>query len=94
MYILRCLDGSVVSPFYDVLKGHTYQLVGQALTIGPAGATRKMCAAPQGIMEQEQAYLASLASVAGYRIQGAQLEWLDAEGAVVATFEAMQGTNE
>ena len=38
-------------------------------------------------MEQEQAYLASLASVAGYRVQGEQLELLDAEGATVATFE-------
>ena len=71
-----------------------YQLAGKALTFGPAAATRKMCGIPQGIMEQEQAYLASLVSVAGYRIQGTQLEWLDAEGAVVATFEAMEGTSD
>jgi heat shock protein HslJ len=64
----------------------SYLLDGQALSVGPAASTRKMCGAPQGIMEQEQAYLAILGSAAGYRTQGARLELLDAEGAPVATF--------
>ena len=71
-----------------------YERQGEALTLGPAVTTRKACAEPQGIMEQEQAYLAALGSVSGYRIQGEGLEWLDAAGAPVATFEAVQGASE
>jgi heat shock protein HslJ len=66
----------------------SYQGEGDALTVGPVATTRKVCAEPEGIMEQEQAYLAALGSVAGYRIQGGRLELLDAEGTPVATFVA------
>jgi heat shock protein HslJ len=66
----------------------SYDFEGETLTLGPAATTRKMCAEPEGIMEQERAYLAALASVAGYRVEGERLELLDAEGALVATFEA------
>lgn len=66
----------------------SYEGEGDALTFGPAATTRKMCAEPQGIMEQEQAYLAALESVAGYRIQGGRLELLDTKGTPVATFVA------
>ena len=41
-------------------------------------------------MAQEQAYLAALASVTGYRVQAGRLELLDAEGEAVATFDAVQ----
>jgi heat shock protein HslJ len=58
--------------------------------LGPAATTRKYCLAPEGIMEQEQAYLAHLASVAGYRIQDARLELLDAEGTPLATLSVAQ----
>jgi heat shock protein HslJ len=68
----------------------SYTLDGAELTVGPAGATRKMCGAPEGIMEQEQAYLSLLDAVAGYRALGSQLELLDAEGAVVATFSVQK----
>jgi len=70
----------------------SYELDGQALTIGPAGATRKMCGAPEGIMEQEQAYLSILESVTGYRSQGSQLELLGTEGAALATFVVQEPT--
>jgi len=90
------LDGTEITA--DFVKGEltgsagcnnyfaSYQLDGQALSVGPAGATRKMCGAPEGIMEQEQAYLSILESVTGYRTQGSQLELLGAEGATLATF--------
>jgi heat shock protein HslJ len=68
----------------------SYEQEGDALTVGPAATTRKMCAAPEGIMEQEQAYLAALASVAGYRIQDGRLELRDGDGTPVATFVAAE----
>ena len=38
----------------------TYTVDGDGITIGPAASTRMMCADPEGVMEQEMAYLASL----------------------------------
>jgi heat shock protein HslJ len=64
----------------------SYQTDQEALTFGPAATTRKACAAPEGVMEQESAYLAALASTATYRIEGDGLELLDAEGTRMATF--------
>jgi heat shock protein HslJ len=64
-----------------------YKLSGDKLTLGMAAATRKMCAAPDGVMEQEQAYLASLGSAVGFRIEDGRLDLLDAEGAPVAVYE-------
>ena len=64
----------------------SYALDGMELAVGPAGSTRKMCGAPKGIMEQEQAYLSLLDAVAGYQTGGSQLALLDVEGAVLATF--------
>jgi heat shock protein HslJ len=51
----------------------------------PAG-TRKACAEPEGVMEQEAAYLAALPSAARYRIDGGLLELLAADGTFVATY--------
>jgi heat shock protein HslJ len=70
----------------------SYEHEGGSLTFGPIATTRKMCAEPEGVMEQEQAYLAALESVARYRAQGERLGLLDAEGKRVATFEAMEET--
>jgi heat shock protein HslJ len=39
-----------------------------------------MCAEPEGIMEQEAAYLAALESAASYAVEGDQLELMDTEG--------------
>jgi heat shock protein HslJ len=64
-----------------------YKLSGDKLTLGMAAATRKMCAAPDGIMEQEQAYLTSLGAVDGFQIEDGRLELLDAAGAPVAVYE-------
>jgi heat shock protein HslJ len=57
------------------------------IAFGPAVVTRKMCGQPEGIMEQEQAFLAALGSAATYEIRGDRLEMLDAEGtrAVILT---------
>ena len=62
------------------------QVDGNSLSIGPLATTRMMCGEPQGVMEQETAYLEALSTVTGYRIQGSALQLLAADGAAVATY--------
>jgi heat shock protein HslJ len=55
------------------------------IAIGPLASTRKFCGAPAGVMEQESAYLAALASAATYSIQGTTLEFRTASGAIAVS---------
>jgi heat shock protein HslJ len=57
-----------------------------SITIGPAASTRKFCAEPEGIMEQEQEYLAALESAAVYRMDGDNLEFRTADDAMAVLF--------
>jgi heat shock protein HslJ len=65
-----------------------YEVDGNKITISPAATTRKMCAEPEGTMEQEAAYLAALGSAAAYEVVGDRLELVDSSGTRVATYEA------
>jgi len=65
-----------------------FKVDGETLTIGTAGTTRKMCAEPEGIMDQEAAYLAALGSAATYEIEGDELQVWDAEGTRMLSFVA------
>jgi heat shock protein HslJ len=56
--------------------------------VGPVAATRMACPAPEGAGEQETAYLNALERVARFRIEGAQLTLLDADGSTLARFRA------
>jgi heat shock protein HslJ len=58
------------------------------VAIGPLASTRKACATPAGVMEQESAYLAALASARSYSIQGTVLELRTADGAIAASFSS------
>jgi heat shock protein HslJ len=62
-----------------------YTLAGPVLRIGPAATTRKMCGAPPNIMEQEQQFLAALATVASVRQEGGRLELRTASGALAVS---------
>jgi heat shock protein HslJ len=64
-----------------------YETGGDEITIGLPGATEKFCSEPDGIMEQEQAYLAALQTAATYNIQAADMDMRTAEGARVAFFK-------
>ncbi|MFN2253943.1 MAG: META domain-containing protein, partial [Candidatus Promineifilaceae bacterium] len=64
------------------------------ITIGPAAVTRKMCAEPEGIMEQEALYLAAMETAATYEIQGPRMDLYDADGARVAAFNATAAVEE
>lgn len=67
----------------------SFEVDGNNISIGPAAATMMMCPAPEGIMDQESAYLAALESAATYEIRGDQLEMKDAEGARVLSYVAV-----
>ncbi|BCX04233.1 MAG: META domain-containing protein [Candidatus Roseilinea sp.] len=57
------------------------------ITIGPLAATRKLCNAPEGVMEQEAQFLAALETAATYRIEGDRLQLRTADGAMAANFQ-------
>jgi heat shock protein HslJ len=67
-----------------------YAVEGNKIQIGLALSTMMACAEP--IMAQEQAYLAALAQAATYRIEGAQLELRDADGALLAAYTHQPAT--
>lgn len=66
----------------------TFETDGANLQIGPTATTRKMCAQPEGIMEQENAYLAALQMAATYAIEGDRLDLWAEDGSRLATFTA------
>ena len=61
----------------------TYTVDGESLTFGPLAATLMACSDPEGVMEQEAAFMAQLQSAAGYKIDGGQLHILNDKGHLV-----------
>ena len=59
-----------------------YALSGSTLKFGPLATTRKMCAEPQRVMEQEQQFLKALGTVATAKQEGDRLELRTADGAL------------
>jgi heat shock protein HslJ len=64
----------------------TYTTDRGAIEIGKPAATRKACAEPEGIMEQQAAYLEALPTAVRYQVAGRLLELLSAEGTLVASY--------
>ena len=60
----------------------TYKQDGEKVVFGPAAATRRMCALPPGIMEQEQQFLKALETVATARFEGDRLDLRTADDAL------------
>lgn len=48
--------------------------------------TARLCPSPQGVMEQEKAYLEALSSVAGYNLTEDRLELKDERGDIILVF--------
>ena len=67
-----------------------YELDGENISIGPAAVTRKFCNEPEGIMEQETAYLAALENVKSYQIELDRLKFLDSDGLLVVEYQAVE----
>jgi heat shock protein HslJ len=66
----------------------SYEVDGNAISIGLAATTMMECPEPEGIMQQESAYLAALGSAATFEIQGDVLEIRDAEGTQLVSYVA------
>ncbi len=66
----------------------SYEVEGATISVGPAAATRMMCAQPEGIMEQESAYLSMLESAAAYQVRGDTLKMLDGDGEHLLSYTA------
>jgi heat shock protein HslJ len=64
----------------------TYELDGNNLTFGPLATTRKLCADPLGVMDQESAYLADLSQVQSYKKSNTKLEMQDNRGKTLLEF--------
>ena len=65
-----------------------FEASGTALKVGPLASTQMACAAPEGVMEQEQQYLAALQDAATYEIAGDTLTIRDASGAMQVVAKA------
>jgi heat shock protein HslJ len=65
-----------------------YSVDGVALAFGPLAATRKACAVPDGVDEQEAAYLAALERVATWSLREDRLELRSADGALQVELRA------
>jgi len=65
----------------------TYVVSGSDITISDVARTEMYCMDPEGVMDQEETFVAALASATSYRLSGARLELLDATGSVILTFE-------
>ena len=63
-----------------------YEVEGNVLKIGPLAGTRKMCARPEGIMEQEGNYLQALEKGSTYRIDENVLELRSESGSLQISF--------
>jgi heat shock protein HslJ len=64
----------------------SYEVFGAQISVGPVASTMMMCPGPEGIMDQERAYLASLEAVRSYEIQSKQLTMFGPDGEVVLTY--------
>jgi heat shock protein HslJ len=70
-----------------------YTVEGEGLSFGPAAATRRMCAEPERVMEQESEFLAALGTVASWSVQVERLQLRTAEGSLALDLvSAVAGT--
>ncbi len=65
-----------------------YTRTATEINIGPAGVTRMACQEPQGVMEQEAAYLALLEQGATYQIADSKLEIANEAGELILVYAA------
>jgi hypothetical protein len=76
-------DGKVSGSAGCNTYSSTYVVQGNLLAITLPTATNKLCTEPQGIMEQETAFLALLPTIGSYSIAGSQLTLHSASGQIV-----------
>jgi heat shock protein HslJ len=64
----------------------SYETTGDQISIGPVMSTRKHCAEPDGIMEQEQEYLQALSQARVYELTDVGLKLRDDDGSLQVNF--------
>jgi heat shock protein HslJ len=97
--IVSVLEGSEITAYFDE-EGNvsgtagcnnysgTYQVEGEQVSIELGPLTMMFCEQPEGVMEQETAYLQALESVVSYRILGDELVMQNDAGQDVLKFKA------
>lgn len=81
------LTGSAGCNTYDTTYTETEENAAKnALEISSPIATQQFCAAPTGIMDQENAYLALLSTAASYQVSSNRLEIFDKQGQKIMVF--------
>lgn len=100
--VVSVLAGTNITAMFDDNGGLTgfagcnnyifnYEATEETIEISSAGiSTRKFCGEPEGVMEQEAAYLQSLSMAETYQIDGNTLTLRTASGSTVATFRVIQ----
>ncbi len=78
--ITATFEGGEVSGRACNSYGGKYQVSGDQLMVSEVFATEMACVDPQGIMEQEQAYLRLLTGAESFRLAGGQLSIVGAGG--------------
>ena len=73
-------------PLPDGTTYNSYLVQGRSLAITPPSGTSQLCGEPQGIMEQEAAFLNALVSAGSYNMEAGELFILDAAGRAVLEF--------
>ena len=81
-------DGNVAGSGGCNSYSAAYEVDGLRISISQATSTMMACAEPEGIMEQETAYLAALQTATRYEIEGDELVLLSGEGSKAAVFAA------
>lgn len=66
----------------------SYSVDGNRISLRPAAATRKFCTLPDGVMQQEAAYLDALESAATWQVRGDTLELFTKDGALAVTMKS------
>jgi heat shock protein HslJ len=64
-----------------------YETQGDQLNIGTAEVTEMACLEPEGVMQQEQQYLAALSMAEVYQVQGNRLEMRTSGGSLMVNFQ-------
>jgi heat shock protein HslJ len=84
----RFKDGTVSGHAGCNTYNATYEVTGNRISLGPAMTTRMHCAEPDGIMAQEQEYLAALSRAQNYELTDNGLKLRDDNGSLQVNFVA------
>ena len=66
---------------------------GSKLQIGPLASTMMFCSEPEGLMDQESAFLAGMQNAALFKTADGKLEIYDVNGQLILVFEEMEATS-